>query len=141
MPQASAVRSSTVVLEYAAPPFVCSWKVGDGGAAWIEISGELDLVTSPQFGQTMGEAHRAARVVVLDLRELSFIDGSGVHVILDAARDCRRCGGQLLIVRGSAQVDRVLALTEISKQVVVFDLAPGEPKPALPHVLSTAVVA
>jgi hypothetical protein len=79
----------------------------------------------------MGEAHRAARVVVLDLRELCFIDGSGVHVILDAADDCGRSGGRLLIVRGSVQVERVLALTEISKQVVIFDLAPGEPEPVL----------
>jgi anti-anti-sigma factor len=120
---------------------MCSWKIAGWGAAWVQVAGELDLATSPQFRQTIGEAHRAARVVVLNLRELCFIDGSGVHVILDAARDCRRYGGRLLVVRGSAQVDRVLALTEIRKQVVILDLAPGEPEPALPHVLSTAVVA
>jgi anti-anti-sigma factor len=141
MPQASAVRSSTVVLEYAAPQFVCSWKLGDSGAAWVRVAGELDLVTSPQFRQRMGEARRAAPVVVLDLRELCFIDGSGVHVILDAADDCGLSGGRLLIVRGSAQVERVLALTEISKQVVIFDLAPGEPEPGLSHALSMAAVA
>jgi anti-sigma B factor antagonist len=83
----------------------------------------------------VGEAQRAARVVVVDLRELCFIDSSGVHVILDAASDSRRYGGRLLIVRGPAQVDRVLTLTEVCNHVVIFDLTPAEPAPALLHLL------
>lgn len=92
--------------------------------------------SSPQFRETVGEAQRAARLVMLDLSELSFIDSSGVHVILDAAGDARRNGGRLLIVRGPAEVDRVLTLTDVDKQVAIFDLAPTEPAPALPHVLT-----
>src|ERR1700733_6985495 len=105
MPQASAVRSPITGRECAAaPPFVCSWEIAHWGAAWVQVAGEVDLATSSQFRQTGVEAQRAARVVVLDLRELCFIESSGVHVILDAARDSRRHGGRLLIVRGSAQV-------------------------------------
>lgn len=80
------------------------------------------------------------RLVVLDLRELCFIDSSGVHVILDAARDSRQHGGHLLIVRGPAPVDRVLTLTEVDKQVVIFDLAPAELAPP-PHVAPLGLVA
>lgn len=141
MPQASAVRAPTIAREYVASPFASSWEIGGWGAAWVQVTGELDLITSPQFRQTLEEAQRAARVVVLDLRELSFIDSSGVHVILDAARDSRRNGGRLLIVRGPVQVDRVLALTDVCKQVVIFDLAPTEPAPALLHVLPPGVAA
>ncbi len=83
----------------------------------------------PQFRQTLEEAQRAADVVVLDPRELSFIDSSGVHVILDAARESRRNGGRLPIVRGTVQVDRVLTLTDVYEQVAIFDLAPTEPAP------------
>jgi anti-anti-sigma factor len=140
MPQASAVRSSITAYEYAAPPFACSWEIGDWGAAWVRVAGELDLTTSPQVRQTIGEAQRAVCLVVLDLRELGFIDGSGVHAILDAARDARQNAGRMLIVRGPAPVDRVLALTEVDKQVVIFDLAPAEPAPALLHVLTPGVV-
>jgi anti-anti-sigma regulatory factor len=39
-----------------------------------------------------GGSQRAAGLAVLDLRELSFIDSSGVHVILDVADDARRKG-------------------------------------------------
>jgi anti-anti-sigma factor len=133
VPQASAVRSLTHAVQYATPPFACSWEMGDWGAAWVQVAGELDLATSPQFRQTVGEAQRAAHLVVLDLRELSFTDSSGVHVILDADRYAQREEGRLLIARGPAQVDRVLTLMEVCKQVVIFDLPPAEPVPALSH--------
>ena len=139
MPQVSAVRRPIPAREYAPPPFVCSWQIGGWDAAWVQVTGELDLATSPQFRQRLGEAQHAVRLVVLDLRELCFIDSSGVHVILDAARDSRRYGGRLLIVRGPAPVDRVLTLTEVCKQVVIFDLAPAEPVPAPSHVLPPGV--
>lgn len=139
MPQETAVRRTTVAPEYGAPTFVCSWQIGGWDAAWVQVTGELDLATSPQFRQTLGEAQRAVRMVVLDLRELCFIDSSGVHVILDAARDARRYGGRLLIVRGPAPVDRVLTLMGVSKQVTIFDFAPAEP--ALPHVVPPGLAA
>ncbi|HEY4812943.1 MAG TPA: STAS domain-containing protein [Solirubrobacteraceae bacterium] len=129
MPQVAAVGSTTIAREYGAPPFVCSWQIGGWDAAWVQVAGELDVATSPQFRQMVGEAQRAVRMVVLDLRELCFIDSSGVHVILDAAHDSRRYGGRLLMVRGPAPVDRVLALTDVGKQVMIFDLAPAEPAP------------
>jgi anti-anti-sigma factor len=80
-------------------------------------------------------------VVVLDLRELCFIDSSGVHAIIDAAHNSRRYGGRLLIVRGPAPVDRVLTLTEVGKQVMIFDLAPTELAPSLLHVLPPGAAA
>jgi anti-sigma B factor antagonist len=136
MPQDSVARSSTTRSPYAAPPpFACSWRVGGWGAAWVQVTGELDLATSPQLRQTLQEAQRSVRLVVLDLRELSFMDGSGVHVILDVARDARREGGRLLLVRGPAQVERVLTLTGAGEQVLIFDLAPSEQPPAPLHLL------
>jgi anti-anti-sigma factor len=141
VPQASAVRSSTQARQYAMPPFVCSWEIGDWGVAWVQVAGELDLATSPQFRQTLREAQLAVPLVVLDLRELCFIDSSGVHVILDADSDAQREEGRLLIVRGAAQVDRMLTLTEVCKQVVIFDLVPTEPAPALLYVAPQGVAA
>jgi anti-anti-sigma factor len=140
VPQAVAV-SRTVAYEHAVLPFVCSWEMGGWDAAWVQVAGELDLATSPQFRQRLGEAQRAVRLVVLDLRELYFIDSSGIHVILDAARDSRRCGGRLLIVRGPAPVDRLLTLTEVSKQVTIFDAAHTEPASTLLDVLPPGLAA
>jgi len=133
VPEASTVGSPTAAGRYVGlPPFACSWRLGGRGAAWVQVAGELDLATAQQFRQVLGEAQQAARMVVLDLRELSFIDSSGIHVILDAAHDARQTGGRMLSVRGPVQVERILTLTEVCKQVSIFELAPDEATSAPP---------
>jgi hypothetical protein len=52
--------------------------------------------------------------------------------ILVVARDARHQDGRLLIVRGPAQVDRVLTLTGVRKHALIFELAPTEPAPSPP---------
>jgi anti-anti-sigma factor len=131
VPQASTVTSGTPTSRDAAlPPFECSWQAGFG-AAWVHVAGELDLATSSQLPQAVRKAQLSARLVVLDLRELAFIDGAGVHAILDVARQVRREGRRLMLVRGPAHVDRVLTLTGACQQLLVFDLDPSEPNSAL----------
>jgi anti-anti-sigma factor len=133
MPPASAVISSPQTSRPASPPppFECSWQAGGFGAAWVHVAGEVDIATSPQLLQALGEAQRDARLVVLDVREVTFIDSAGVHAILAAAATARREGHRLMLVRGHAHVDRVLALTGASAQISTFDLHPTEPAPTL----------
>lgn len=133
MPQASVVTSSTAASRYAAPPFVCTWQAGGLDSAWVHVAGELDLATSPQLRQTLRAVQLHARMIVLGLRELTFMDTAGVGVILDAAEDARREGGRLILVHGPPQVDRMLTLTGVSEQVSIFDLDPPEPAPELPQ--------
>jgi anti-anti-sigma factor len=104
MPQASAVISSPPTRHPAwrPPAFDCSWQAGGFGAAWVHVEGEVDLATSPQLLRTLGEAQREARLVVLDVREVTFIDSAGVHAILAAAATARREGQRLMLVRGHA---------------------------------------
>jgi anti-anti-sigma factor len=127
VPQASVLTSSIAASRYAVPaPFVCSWSPGGSGAAWVHVAGELDLASSFTLERALREAQLCARVVVLDLRELTFIESSGVHVILDAAGGVRRGDGRLVLVRGPAQVDRALTLTGVPSQVLIVDLHPSE---------------
>jgi anti-anti-sigma factor len=132
MPQASVVTSSIGASRYAPPqPFECSWRPGGSGAAWVHVAGELDLACSFTLERTLREAQQCARVVVLDLRELTFIESSGVHVILEAAASVRRGEGRLILVRGPPHVDRALTLTRVSSQVLIVDLDPSGSSPRL----------
>jgi len=87
--------------------------------------------TSTQLSKTLREAQRGACLVVLDLRELTFIDCWGVDVVLGAVHRVRRKGHRLMLVRGPAEVDRVFTLSAASSQVTILDLDPSEPAPAL----------
>lgn len=75
MHQASAVSSSPPTSRRAspAPPFDCSWQAGGFGAAWVHVAGEVDLATSPQLLQALGEAQLDARLVATFARSRSSI--------------------------------------------------------------------
>ncbi len=51
------------------------------GAAWVEVAGELDLVGAPRLTGALRNALHDARLVLLDLSELTFMDSAGVHAI------------------------------------------------------------
>lgn len=127
MPQASVTTSPTTASSPpTSSPFLCLCEAGSC-AAWVHVAGELDLVTSPELDEVLKGAQRSARLVVLDLRALTFMDSSAVHVILHAAGRGRQTGGRLMLVRGPSQVDRLLTLTGASDKVSIFDLDAAEP--------------
>ena len=61
------------------PAFACTTTHGGLNAAWIDVVGELDIATAPQLARTLRESQQLAHLTVLDLRELAFMDCSGVH--------------------------------------------------------------
>jgi anti-sigma B factor antagonist len=107
------------------PPFACSCTNGGPDAARVYVGGELDIATTPQLERTLSRSQ--ARLVLLDLRELAFIDSCGMHAIIDAGIRARKAGRRLVLVRVPATVDRMLALTGSSDQVEIGDVDPVAP--------------
>ena len=95
-----------------APPlFTCARSRPRAGAACVRLTGELDLASAKRLERTLREAQGEASEVLLDLRRVTFMDCSGMRVILGAAQRARRAGHQLTVVPGPPQVDRVFTLT------------------------------
>ena len=110
-----------------APPwFTCARSDGRFGTARVRLTGELDLATAPQLEQTLRKARVEGRRVVLDLRELAFMDCAGMGVIVAAAERARREDARLIVVRGPSHVDRVFTLTGTSAVVEFSDRHPRE---------------
>ena len=109
------------------PEFCCTFRHGGRDVAWVRAAGELDIAAAPELVRTLDLAEDRARRVVLDLRELTFIDAFGVHAIVDANARARSRGRQLLLVRGPTQVDRMLALTGAHEHLTMVHLNPAEP--------------
>jgi anti-sigma B factor antagonist len=107
--------------------FGCTVRDGGLDAAWIRAVGELDIVTAPRLVQSLRQAQARARRVVLDLRELTFIDSCGVHLILDGNIRARESARRLVLVRGPSQVDGALTLTGASEVLEIVDLDPLAP--------------
>jgi anti-sigma B factor antagonist len=109
------------------PTFVCSHTNVGLDAAWVHVAGELDIATAPRLERTLREAQSQTRLVALDLRDVSFVDCSGVHVIVDATLHARRIGHRLILLRGPPNVDRMFALTGTADEVELADVDPREP--------------
>jgi anti-anti-sigma factor len=110
-----------------APPFECTWSEGSLNAAWVHLTGELDVDTTPQLEQTLSDPDSQAGLVVVDMRELAFMDSSGVHAIVNASARARQRGSRLVILRGPRDVDRVFSLTGSAGDVESGDVEPVEP--------------
>ncbi len=111
----------------ALPGFACSWRDGSEDAACVHLAGELDLSTAAELERTLRQAQARAPVVVLDLRELTFIDSSGLHVIVNANARAIRADGRLIVVRGARQLDRLLTVIGLCELLEIVDLDPADP--------------
>jgi anti-sigma B factor antagonist len=101
--------------------------------AWVEVAGEVDIATALKLERTLYEALTEARLVVLDLCDLTFMDSSGVHAIVRARDRARQAASRLILVRGPAHVHRLLALTGASEHLEIGDLGPtGADNPSAP---------
>jgi anti-sigma B factor antagonist len=109
------------------PALVCSWNDGGPDAAWVHVAGELDIAAVPQLERTLREPRLQARLVVLDLRELAFIDSCGVHAVVNASVRARQAGRRLVLLRGPPNIDRILTLTGCSDDLEIGDIGPVEP--------------
>ena len=103
-------RQATPALR-APPLFTCARTDARAGTTRVQVTGELDLATAERLERTLRDAQAEARQVVLDLRRLTFMDCSGMRVILGAAQRARQAGDRLTVVPGPAQVERVFTLT------------------------------
>jgi anti-sigma B factor antagonist len=75
---------------------------------WLAMGGELDVFTAPQLRAALSEAApRRDEILVLDLRGLSFIDSSGLAVVLGAHERALRDGRPQarIVIQGSAPVE------------------------------------
>ncbi|WP_039817696.1 STAS domain-containing protein [Streptomyces xinghaiensis] len=101
----------------------------DEQGAWaiLQVSGEMDLVTSPAVRQHVHDAVAdGRRSLVLDLSGVRFCDSSGVGVLIAARRLMRSCQGRLRLIlpaRGAedgSHVNRVLAALGVRRLFEVY---------------------
>jgi anti-sigma B factor antagonist len=81
----------------------------------LEAQGELDLATVPAVDREVQElCASGCRSIVLDLRPLTFIDSSGLSLLLRLDAQARSDGFSFAIVEGDGPVRRLLALTNLT---------------------------
>jgi anti-sigma B factor antagonist len=88
------------------------------GTARIVVRGELDLSTGPQVeGEVRRAEAEAATTLILDLREVTFFDSTGLQLVLDADVRAREEGRTLIVLPGDGEPRRILELAEVADRL------------------------
>jgi anti-anti-sigma factor len=78
------------------------------------VRGEVDLATAAQLREAVLRHLPAARSLRLDLSGVTFMDSSGLHVLIASQRRAAQLGNQLVIYRVSPAVERLLQVSGTS---------------------------
>lgn len=93
------------------------------GCRDIKIEGELDLAVAGQLDEVLTVAVAECDRVLVGLESCAFIDSSGIAVILRAHNRMQEDGRRLAVYAPTAQVLRVLSMTGLTANGLVFDSA------------------
>ena len=87
----------------------------DGQRTVVAVAGEIDLATVDRVERAAADALAAAEAVALDLREVTFIDSTGLRLLLELDA-LALAGGRALTLLPGVTVERLLLLTGLDRR-------------------------
>ena len=93
----------------------------EGDDRIVAASGELDLHTAPRLAEALAPHVDAGASVIADLTAVTFLDSSGVAVLVNALARARETGAVLAVVAPQPRVRRVLQITGLDGMLPVHD--------------------
>lgn len=93
-----------------------------GDTAWVRPVGELDIDTAPALEDALAaEREAGSRRLVLDLRRLTFMDSTGLRLVIRWDTAARQQGFEFAVVPGQEAVQRVIKLTGMDDYLTVAE--------------------
>jgi len=98
-----------------------------GATVLVRLSGELDISSAPKVEDELArvEPDRPERLV-LDLRNLAFMDSTGLRLLIAADTRARQQDRRLTIIKGPETVQRVFRITRLEERLEIVDDVPAD---------------
>lgn len=87
-------------------------------AGW-KLAGEIDAHTAPLLASAMEDLPSGD--VLVDVADVSFMDSSGLRVLIDAATRARDGGGDLIIANPTPGISRLVEISGLGGQFRLDD--------------------
>jgi anti-sigma B factor antagonist len=101
-------------------------RVDDTVQVHLKLRGDLDLYNAPEFDDALVAVEGEKwPTLVLDLRELEFLDSMALRLIMRTQARAKQDGRRLVLVRGPQFIDRVLELSGVREHLEVVDEPPA----------------
>jgi len=85
------------------------------------LRGSLDLATSPTVKAALSDAiERGESKLIVDLRQLEFLDSTGLSVLIGAHRRAAERAGSLRLIVSEGQILRLLTITGLIAVFAVY---------------------
>jgi anti-anti-sigma factor len=92
------------------------------GVTRLALAGEFDLSSATQIEDVLKELEQGRpSLLVLDLRELTFMDSTGLRVMVSADARARDGSRRLVIVQGPEAVHRVFRITGLDDHLDIVE--------------------
>jgi anti-sigma B factor antagonist len=104
-------------------PFAVSVYPRNGSAAVVHLSGEVDVVSARELRACFSELLAANLDVVVDLADVSFLDSTGINVLVGAHRRSVQLGNSFVM---RSPTDSVSTVFEITNTDQVFTIEPAD---------------
>ena len=113
--------------EQSTPPTELRCEVArNGSVAWVRPSGELDLDSVHRVEAALDGLHEeGCGDIVLDLRGLTFMDSTGLRLVIRWHTAARDGGFRFSIIPGQDVVQRVFRLTGMEDHLTLVEPPPG----------------
>jgi anti-anti-sigma factor len=89
--------------------------------AMVQASGEIDIATSPRLSEALLVAVDHCPRVVVDMREVTFLDSTGLNVLVSGYHHARGRDGDLALVGPAGIVRNALHVTGLHKLLTIRD--------------------
>ena len=88
----------------------------DSGTHVIELGGEVDLYTAPEFKERMVELIESGKKrIVVDLSQATFIDSTTLGVLVGGVKRLRPGGGHLALVCTDQNISKIFEITRLDR--------------------------
>ena len=90
-------------------------RVGDDIAV-IDLTGEVDLYTAPEFKQhLLKQIEQGVLNIIVDFTDTTFIDSTTLGVLVGGVKRLRPVGGQLVLVCSDRNITKIFEITGLHR--------------------------
>ena len=94
----------------------------EGSCAVVTVIGEIDLGTASELSDAaVGAMREVGPNLVLDLSGVTFMDSTGLKVLLAVHKRAELSGGRLVLAGATRSVDRIVKITGFDQTFVVCE--------------------